>query len=162
MQYCERCLEKHYDEEIIVLQKAKGEWLCPRCRGICCCAACDPESKRVKVRPQGAVPSTLIDHLSLCVMQPISKKQVKEPVISRIIARCKIEGTNEWEYLVHYRGRAESENRWVRSSQINLPPNLKKRYRNTLKMRITKKNRGAPLSEMVPGPPPSSFPVFFR
>jgi len=128
MQYCERCLEKHYDEEIIVLQKAKGEWLCPRCRGICCCAACDPESKRVK---------------------PISKKQVKEPVISRIIARCKIEGTNEWEYLVHYRGRAESENRWVRSSQINLPPNLKKRYRNTLKMRITKKNRGAPLSEMV-------------
>jgi hypothetical protein len=68
------------------------------------------------------------------------KKSEKEPVISRIIARCKIEGTNEWEYLVHYKGRAESENRWVRSSQIDLPPHLKKRYRNTLKMRVTKKN----------------------
>jgi hypothetical protein len=69
-----------------------------------------------------------------------TKRGEKEPVISRIIARCKIEGTNEWEYLVHYKGRAESENRWVRSSQMDLPPHLKKRYRNTLKMRVTKKN----------------------
>jgi hypothetical protein len=51
MQYCERCLEKHYDEEIVVLQKAKGEWLCPRCRGICCCTACDPEKGQAKVIP---------------------------------------------------------------------------------------------------------------
>lgn len=123
MQYCERCLEKHYDEEIVVLQKAKGEWMCPRCRGICCCAACDPEKGQAKQRPEGK-----------------AKRGEKEPVISRIIARCKIEGTNEWEYLVHYKGRAESENRWVRSSQMDLPPHLKKRYRNTLKMRVTKKN----------------------
>jgi hypothetical protein len=52
MQYCERCLEKHYDEEIVVLQKAKGEWSCPRCRGTCCCTACDPEKSKAKVVPR--------------------------------------------------------------------------------------------------------------
>lgn len=124
MQYCERCLEKHYDEEIVVLQKAKGEWVCPRCRSICCCPACDPEKTKAKQK------------------QPAKGKGKKEPAISRIIARCKVEGTNEWEYLVHYKGRAESENRWVRSTQMDLPPHLKKRYRNTLKMRVTNKKGG--------------------
>jgi hypothetical protein len=82
-----------------------------------------------------------------------AKRGEKAPVISRIIARCKIEGTNEWEYLVHYKGRAESENRWVRSSQMDLPPHLKKRYRNTLKMRVTKKNvREPPTPEVRASP----------
>lgn len=49
MQYCERCLEKFYDEEIVVLQKGKGDWMCPLCRGICCCSACDPQKSKAKV-----------------------------------------------------------------------------------------------------------------
>lgn len=72
------------------------------------------------------------------------KRGDKEPSISRIIARCRIEGTNEWEYLIHYKGRAETENRWVRASQIEIPAQLKKRYRNTLKMRVNKKRDKEP------------------
>lgn len=82
-------------------------------------------------------------------MQKNASKSETEPPISRIIARCRVEGTNEWEYLVHYRGRAETENRWLRASQVDLPAQLKKRYRNTLKMRVHKKQK-----EREPPPTP--------
>ncbi len=50
LQYCERCLEKHYDEEIIMIQKNRGEWLCPRCRGLCSCVFCNPNAQTTKTK----------------------------------------------------------------------------------------------------------------
>jgi len=39
MKYCPRCLHKYYEQDYAVI-KLDAKWMCPRCRGLCLCAAC--------------------------------------------------------------------------------------------------------------------------
>ncbi len=67
----------------------------------------------------------------------------KQYPISRIIARCKPADSNEWEYLVHYKGCSEYENRWIKLNP-QTDSQLLRKYKNALKLRIVRKHKEQP------------------
>ena len=61
--YCDQCLQKFYHEKApSKRQDPSSTWLCPACRGLCCCAAC----RRQKTKgPGGGDPLTMSPATSL-------------------------------------------------------------------------------------------------
>ncbi|EPS67697.1 hypothetical protein M569_07079, partial [Genlisea aurea] len=51
---CDRCLQNRYGEKVEEVA-ASGNWICPKCRGICNCSVC---MKKQGCKPAGALIKT--------------------------------------------------------------------------------------------------------